>query len=131
MVVENETSADDVKCVRSGFERLEDGSDILRSTDCEWRDFDAERTSRGLDLAHLHHRLGIAKVNQHCQLAKPGDDLTQELDPFARNITRLERESSDVAAWFRQTCDQAAAHWVLRYCKDDGNDRCRLFYYGD
>jgi hypothetical protein len=51
-----------VKCVRIGLERFEGGSDILRSPDFEWRDFDAERASRGLDLAHLYHGRGIANI---------------------------------------------------------------------
>src|SRR5262249_28774217 len=113
-ICENETSAHDVKRIRLGLERVECGSDILSSADRKWRDFDAERASRGLDLAHLQHGLGIAKIDQDCQSAKPGDDLTQEFEPLASKISRLERQSSDVAARFRQTCDQAAPDWVLR-----------------
>ena len=101
----NESSAHNEKCVRLGFERLEGGSDILRSADCEWRDLDAERTCRGLDFAHLQHGLGIAKINQDCQSAEMRDNLTQEFELLARNISRLERQSSDIAARFRQTCD--------------------------
>src|SRR5262245_16473926 len=89
-VGEYECIGHDVKCVRLGFERLEGGSDILRSADCKWRDFDAEHACRGLDLAHLQHGLGVAKINQDCQSAKLGDDLTQEFDPLACNIARLE-----------------------------------------
>ena len=54
----NERIGHDVKCVRLGLERLEGGSDILRSPDFEWRDFEAERASRGLNLAHLQHGWG-------------------------------------------------------------------------
>jgi hypothetical protein len=51
----NERIGHNVKCVHLGFERLKGGCNILRSVNCEWRNFNAERTSRGLDLAHLQH----------------------------------------------------------------------------
>jgi hypothetical protein len=43
------------------IERLEGGNNILCSPDFEERDFDAERASHGLNLAHLQHGLGKAK----------------------------------------------------------------------
>src|SRR5215472_9319459 len=49
----NESILRDVKCIRLGLERLEGGTDILRSSNFEWRDFEAERASRSLNLAHL------------------------------------------------------------------------------
>src|SRR6516165_1275478 len=52
-VGDNECIADDVECVRLGLDRLEGRSDILRPPHFEWRDFDAERASRGLNLAYL------------------------------------------------------------------------------
>ena len=127
----NECIAHNVKCVRLCLERLEGGSNILCSPDFEWRDFDAERASRGLNLAHLQHGLGIANIDHDCQPAEPGDNLTQEFEPLAGKIGRLDRQSSDVAARSRQTCDQAAADRVARQCKDDRDDRCRLLYCGD
>jgi hypothetical protein len=87
----NECIVHDVKCVRLGFERVERGCNILRSVNREWRNFNAERTSRGLNLAHLQHRLGSVKINHDCQPAKSGHDLTQELEPLAGNIGRLDR----------------------------------------
>src|SRR5262249_58465654 len=44
---------------------------------------------------------------------------------------RLDRQSSDVAVWSRQTCDHAAADRVYPQRKDDGNDLCHLLYCED
>ena len=109
----SECIAHDVKCVRLGLERLEGGSDILRSPDFEWRDFEAERASRSLNLAHLQHGLGKANIGHDCQPAEPGDNLAQEFKSLAGKIGLLDRQSSDVAARSRQTCDQAAADRVV------------------
>src|SRR5262249_16830920 len=75
----NERIDHDVNCVRLGFKRLEGGSDILRSPDFEWRDVEAERASRGLNLAHLQHALSKTNINNDCQTAESGDNLAQKL----------------------------------------------------
>src|SRR5262249_43590095 len=49
----NECIDHDVKRVRLALERREGGIDLLRTTNFECSDFDAERASRGLNLAHL------------------------------------------------------------------------------
>jgi hypothetical protein len=74
-----------------GFGRIEGGCNILRSVNCEWRNFNAERTSRGLNLAHLQHGLGGVKINHDCQPAKLRHDLAHQLEPLARNFGRLVR----------------------------------------
>jgi hypothetical protein len=74
----NETILHDVKCVRLGFERLEGGSDILRSLDFEWRDFEPEGASRGLDVAHFQDGFAIANISHDCQPAETGDNLAQK-----------------------------------------------------
>jgi hypothetical protein len=86
----NECIDHDVKCVHSGL-RLEDGSDILCWPDFEWRDFDAERASRGLNLTHLQLGLGKANIKNDCQPAETWDDLTQEFEPLAGKIGLLDR----------------------------------------
>ena len=58
-----------VKCIRLGLDRLEGRTEILHPPDFEWRDFDAERASRGLGLAHLQHGLRIAHIEDNCQPA--------------------------------------------------------------
>jgi len=127
----NECIAHNVKCVRLCLERLEGGSNILCSPDFEWRDFDAERASHGLNFAHLQHGLGKANISHDCQPAEPGENLTQEFEPLAGKIRLLVCQSSDVAARPRQTCDQVATDRVDPQWKDDGNDRCRLLYCED
>src|SRR5262249_33963537 len=44
----NESTDHDVKRVRFRLDRLDGGTDILRSPDFGWRDFDAERACRSL-----------------------------------------------------------------------------------
>jgi hypothetical protein len=61
---------------------------------------------------------------------EPGENLTQEFEPLTGKIGLLGRQSSDVAARPRQTCDQVASDRVNPQWKDDGDDRCRLFYCG-
>src|SRR5262249_49779518 len=56
-----------IKRVRISPERLEGRTEIRHSTDFQWDDFDAERASGSLGLAHLQHRLGIARVEDDCQ----------------------------------------------------------------
>ena len=111
----NERIDHNIKCVRLALERLEGGRDILRSPDFECGDFEAERAGRGLDLAHLQHGCGIADIGHDRQPAEAGDNLAQEFEPLAGKIGRLDRQSGDVAARSRQTCDQAAADRVDRH----------------
>jgi hypothetical protein len=61
----------------------------------------------GLNLAHLQHGLGKANISYDCQPAKPGENLTQEFEPLAGKVGLLGRQSGDVAARLRQTCDQS------------------------
>jgi hypothetical protein len=49
----NESFLHDVNCVRLGLDRREGWRDILRAPDFEWRNFDAELASRGLNLTHF------------------------------------------------------------------------------
>ena len=62
---------------------------------------------------------------------RPGTTSRKSSSRLPARSVCLDRQSSDVAARPRQTCDQAAADRVDRQCKDDGDDRCRLLYCGD
>jgi hypothetical protein len=86
----NERSGDDVKCIRLGVERLKGRSNIPGASDFEWRDFDAERASRGLNLVHLEHGLGKANISYDSQPTEPGDNLAQEFESLAGRIGSLE-----------------------------------------
>src|SRR5262245_14476447 len=99
----NECISRNVKCIRCRLEPLECRCDILRSPDSEWCDFDAERAGHRLNLTHLEHGFGKASISYDRQPAEPGQNLTQELEALAGKIGRLDRQSSDVAAWSRQT----------------------------
>jgi hypothetical protein len=116
-----------VNCVNFGFEVLERGRDIFRPPDSERNDFEAEPASLGLRLAHLQYRLGIVSIKQDGQSAQLRQNLTQEFNPLASKLVRLDRQSSHVAPRFRETCDETAADRIDCHSKDDGNSRCRLF----
>src|SRR5262249_27665381 len=98
----NESVPHDVNCVRLGLESIERGSNVLRAPDFKWRDLEAERPGFGLNLESLPGKIG-----------------------------RLDRQAGDVAAWPRETRDQAADDGIVRYCKDNGDNRCRLLYHRD
>jgi hypothetical protein len=87
--------------------------------------------SRGLNLTHFQHSLGIGNISHDCQPAETGNNLAQEFESLASSVGLLDRQSSDVATRSRQTDDQAAADRIDRNRKDDGDRRCRLFYCGD
>src|SRR5262249_14187914 len=94
-----------VKRLRIALESREGGTEIFHPPDFDWRDFDAERASRGLGLAHLQHGLSITPIEDDCQSAQLRDNLTQKLYSLASEISRLERQPGDVTFRFGQTCD--------------------------
>jgi hypothetical protein len=79
-----------------------------------------------LSLAALLDACGIASIKHDRQPVEMGDNLTQEFEPLAGNISRLERQSSDVAPGARKVRDKATANRVDRQCNDDGDGRGRL-----
>jgi len=84
--------------------------------------FDAERTSRVLEFAHLQHGRGIANINHNCQPAKSGNNLTQEFDPLAGCIDFLDRQAGDVAARPRQARDEAVSNRIACIREHDRGD---------
>ena len=48
------------------------------------------------------------------------------IQSLAGNIGELKRQTSDVTPRSRQTCDEAAANWIVRDRKDNRDDRCCL-----
>src|SRR5262249_59595692 len=56
-----------VKGIRLGLDLLEGRTEILHPSNFEWHDFNAERASRRLGLAHLQHGLGITHIEDYCQ----------------------------------------------------------------
>jgi hypothetical protein len=55
-----------------------------------------------------------------------GNNLTQEFEPLAGDISALVRQPGDVATRSRQARDEAAANRVIQQCENDRDDRCRL-----
>jgi hypothetical protein len=108
------------------FESIESGCDILRSPYLLWHDFEADRASQNLNLALLLHGCSVAGVKQDSQPAKFGNDLTQQFEPLASSIGRLDGQSRDVPARVREVRDEADANRINRNCKNDGNGSCRL-----
>ena len=112
----------DVKCVRLRLERLESGSDILRSPDFEWRDVEGKRASRGLYGARLQRSFGIANIFHDCQPAETRDNLAQKFEFLGRKIACLNRQPGGVAARSGQTRDETAADRIRLHREHDWND---------
>jgi hypothetical protein len=85
-----------------------------------------ERAGRCLDLAHIQHNGGTTDIGQDRQTAETGDNLAQKFESFGRKIGLLHRQTGDVAAWSRQTGDQAGADRVPRRRENNRDDRRRL-----
>jgi hypothetical protein len=62
------------------------GRDIVSSAHVQWRDLNAERVGRRLNLLGLAHDHRIALVGQYHQPAEIGSNVTQEFNPFADGI---------------------------------------------
>src|SRR5215475_12871612 len=94
-----------IKCVRAALERLEGTRDILRFPDFEWEDFETERAGHRLNLAQLQHNEGISDIAHDRYAAETGNDLPQEFEPLAGEISRQGCKAGDVAARPRQADD--------------------------
>jgi len=96
-------------------------------SDFECGDFEAERTGRCLNLAHLQYGTGSADIAHDRQPAKIGDNLAQKFETLASSIGLPDRQASNVAAWTRQARDDAGANRVhLRSEHDRGRPRAPL-----
>ena len=71
----------DVQRVRSALEQLERRIDVRGLAHLRGCNVEAERPSRGLNVAHLQHSAGTAGIGQDRQPMETRDDLTQQLDP--------------------------------------------------
>jgi hypothetical protein len=121
----------DIKRACASVERRNGGPDILGSLDFQSGDIEAEGAGCSLHPIHFQHGSWITGIPHDRQSAKTGDDLAQEFDPFSGKLGRLNRQSSDVAAWPRQAGDEAGAERVVGDRKDDRDDRCRLLCSSD
>jgi hypothetical protein len=72
------------------------------------------------------HAEGIADIAHDGQAAQIGHDLAQEFEPLGSSIGRLARQSGDVAAWSRQTGDDAGADRIACGREHDRDHRCCL-----
>jgi hypothetical protein len=102
------------------------GRDILRPLDLERDDLKAELAGRRLQFAQLQHDGRIADITHDRQPAETGDGLTQQGEPLAGEIDRLDRQAGDVPARPRQTGNQVRADRVARRRKHDRDHRRRL-----
>src|SRR5262245_22859812 len=115
-----------IKRLRAAFERLEGRHDILRSPDLESGEFEAKRSGCRPHLAQLQYGKVIADIAYHRQAAETGDDLAQKFESLARNVCRLDRQASDVAARSRQAGDEFVANRVARDREHYRNDGRRV-----
>ena len=76
---------------RLELDPLEGRPNILRPPDFEWHDFEAELAGRGVNLTRLRRCLGTANISQYCQSPQARDDLAQQFETLAGDITVLQR----------------------------------------
>src|SRR5215831_2531858 len=94
----NEPIDHHVKCVGLSLECLEGGRDIFCSPNFKFDHFDTELAGCSLNLTHFQYRLAKINIRQDRQTAQSGDDFVQDLEPPAREIDPLVRQTGDVAA---------------------------------
>src|SRR5262249_24426180 len=75
MVGKNESITHDIKRVRLGLERHERVSDVLRSSNSERGDFEAERACRRFNLTHFRYGCRIAGIKYDRQVVEEGNNL--------------------------------------------------------
>ena len=92
----------DIDCLRGTSECREGRCNILGPPHLEHRNIDAENASRCLNLVDLRDGGGVADIGQDAQTMDTRDDFTQEFKPFGSEVSRLERQTRDVAAWSRE-----------------------------
>src|SRR5262249_1202198 len=116
----------DIKGIRAALERVERGRDILGSPDF-WRgDFKAERAGRCLNPTRFQHGEAISDIAHNRQTAETKDNLAQKLEAVGSKIGGLTRQPRDVAAWSRQTGNEAGINRVARRREHYRNDCCRF-----
>ena len=111
-----------IKCLCTALERLKGGHDIFCSPNFECIEFETERAGHRLRLAQLHYGDRISDISQDCHSAQTWNNLTQQFEPLASKIGRLDRQAGDVAARSSQTGDKAAGHGVPRPRKHNRDD---------
>ena len=57
-----------------------------------------------------------------------GDHLNQKLDPFSGHISRLKRQSGDIATGASQTAHKTASQWIHSHSEYNGDRRCGPLY---
>jgi hypothetical protein len=85
-----ERVANDVKCIRVPFERLDGGCDVFRSPNFRSYDRKAECVRCLLNFAHLQHGPAIANIAHDRQPPESGHNLVQQLQALAARIGLLE-----------------------------------------
>ena len=81
----NKWIGQDIKCIRTTFERIEGRRDVVRSPDLYWRNRQAEGAARRLNFDHIGNAARIISIAQdpHLEVA---EDLTQEFETFGGKI---------------------------------------------
>src|SRR5262249_38434127 len=76
----------------------------------------------------LQHGAGITDIGQDRQPTETGNNLAQQFEALACEISEQDRKAGDVATWSRQVGDNAAADCVSYTRDDDRNARWSLLY---
>jgi hypothetical protein len=82
----NECREHDVQRVRLALERLEGGRNVVRTSDFQSGDGNAELACPSLNLVHFQHGGLMADVRQDRKPAQVGHDFAQQLEPLAGEV---------------------------------------------
>src|SRR5262245_65682300 len=100
-----ERVARDIQRLSPPLKCLDGRRNILGATDFRYGGLKAKRPSRRPDLADIQPHGGIIDIGHDCQVAKVGNNLTQELDTLASKIGCLIGQTGNIATRPCQTAD--------------------------
>src|SRR6266480_3176797 len=109
------------------LERVDCWCDVLSSRNVCNGDIDAELACLIMSIAYFKRNLGVVSIGDDGQVTHVWDHLPQYFEPLVEQITRLVRQSSDVATWSGERSDQTASDWVRRHRKNNRNNRGGAF----
>src|SRR5262249_1155949 len=82
----NKWIGEDIKCIRTTFERLEGRRDVVRPPDLDWRNRQAESAARRLNFDQIGNAARIISIGQAPHLAEVAEEPTQEFETFGGKI---------------------------------------------
>jgi hypothetical protein len=87
-------------------------TNFVGSVNFERIDGEPEVGGRSLNIGGFTKSCRIGGIGQHRQPSECGNHLNQKLDPFSGNISRLKRQSGDIAPGVSRAAHKTASQWI-------------------